>query len=63
MTNATVFNQIVFPTQKWQVTIPKKIREEMKLKERKPLLVTTKDGKIYLTPIKKIVTEKDFFQY
>lgn len=57
MANAAILNQIVFPTQKWQVTIPKKIREEVGLKKRKPLLIWAEHGKIVMVAIKKIVTE------
>jgi len=50
-------DQIVIPTERWQVTIPKKIREEMGLEEKIPLNVTVENNKITIVPIKKVVGE------
>ena len=50
-------DQIVTPTQKWQVTIPKKIRKELGLMEQLPLNVTSENGKITMMPVKKVVKE------
>jgi bifunctional DNA-binding transcriptional regulator/antitoxin component of YhaV-PrlF toxin-antitoxin module len=50
-------DQIVIPTSRWQVTIPKKIREEAGLAERFPLNVSSDNGKITMVPVKKMVKE------
>lgn len=50
-------DQIVIPTSKWQVTIPKKLREKLDMKKKIPLNATVKDGKLVMVPIKKIVKE------
>ncbi len=50
-------DQIVTPTERWQVTIPKKIREELGLVELLPFNVASDNGKITMIPVKKIVKE------
>lgn len=57
MPTVILIDQIVTPTQKWQVTIPKKIREEIGLVEKTPLNVTTDNGKITMVPIKTAIQE------
>lgn len=57
MTNLILVNQIVTPTSKWQVTIPKKVREKIGLEEKRPLNVTVERGKIVMAPIKAFVEE------
>jgi len=58
MPNVVPVDQVVVPTSKWQVTIPKKIRENIGLASKKPLNVTAQNGKIVITPIEKIVQEE-----
>ena len=50
-------DQIVVPTSKWQVTIPKKIRDKIALKKKTPLNVRSDNGEIIFTPIKMIAKE------
>lgn len=50
-------NQIVIPTDKWQVTIPKKIRNSVALEKKTPLNVRSDNGEIIFTPIKMIAKE------
>jgi len=50
-------NQIVVPTDKWQVTIPKKIRNSIALEKKTPLNVRSDNGEIIFTPIKMIAKE------
>lgn len=57
MANLISVNQIVTPTDKWQVTIPKKVREKVGLEEKKPLNITVEKGKIVMAPIKAFVEE------
>lgn len=57
MTNLVSANQIVTPTSKWQVTIPKKVREKIGLKEKKPFNVTVEKGRIVMAPIKAVIEE------
>lgn len=57
MTNLISVNQIVTPTSKWQITIPKKIREKIGLKEKKPLNITEEKGKIIIVPIRTAIKE------
>lgn len=58
MPNLIPVGQIVTPTSKWQVTIPKKIREDVGLDKKTPLNVTSNNGKIMMLPIKRIVKEE-----
>lgn len=51
-------DQIVIPTSKWQVTIPKKLREKLAMKKKTPLNATVKNNSLVMTPIKKIVKEE-----
>lgn len=51
-------DQIVVPTSRWQVTIPKKVREELDLEEKTPLNVTSDNGKIVMQPFKKVIKEE-----
>jgi len=50
-------DQVVIPSQKWQVTIPKKIREEINLVGKTPLNITADNGKITMVPIRKAILE------
>jgi len=50
-------NQVVIPSQKWQVTIPKKIREKINLVGKTPLNITADNGKITMVPIRKAILE------
>lgn len=60
MADSTLINQIITPTSRWQITIPKKIRKRVGLKERKPFNITVDKGKIVMVPIKAFI-EEDFW--
>lgn len=57
MADTMPIGKIVTPTSKWQITIPKKVRETVGLEEKTPLNVSSEKGKIVMTPIRKIVKE------
>lgn len=57
MINLISINQIVTPTGKWQITIPKKVREKIGMEEKRPLNITVERGKIVMAPIKAFVEE------
>lgn len=57
MPDVIPINQIVTPTSKWQITIPKKLREKLNMEKKTPLNATVKDGSLIMVPIKKMVKE------
>lgn len=58
MPNMIPIDQIVVPTSKWQITIPKKIREEVGLEQRKPLSIALMNNMIVMTPVIIMAKEK-----
>jgi bifunctional DNA-binding transcriptional regulator/antitoxin component of YhaV-PrlF toxin-antitoxin module len=57
MSQLISINQVVYPTSKWQITIPQKVREKVGLSLTTPLNVSSWAGKVLVTPIKQAVAE------
>lgn len=60
MTHIMPVNQIVIPTSKWQVTIPKTVREKVGLERQVPLNVSQENGRIVMVPIKLVIKESSW---
>lgn len=50
---------IVEPNSKGQIVIPKKIRDELNIKEDTPLNIVVRENGIYIHPVKEVITYEE----
>lgn len=57
---------VVYPNQKGQIVIPKKIRDSLGIDEEVPLNISQRGGGLYLHPVKEVIGDendnKSFFK-